>query len=80
MPALAEFNCSYFNFNYHPENCLQLTLLKCWHELLVDIRYCIQQEMRMKCRTKEEMNSTLSTDDLISIVIYLLVNSYSVLI
>lgn len=80
MPALAEFNCSYFNFNYHPETCLPLTLLQCWHELLVDIRYCIQQEMRRKCRSKEEMNSTLSTDDLISIVIYLLVNSYCVLI
>ena len=80
MPALAEFKCSYFHFIYHPESCFPLILLQCWHELLMDIRYCIQQEMRRKCRTKEEMNSTLSTDDLISIVIYLLVNSYDILI
>lgn len=76
MPALAQFNCSYFDFNYHPESVLPLSILQCWHQLLIDIRYCVCDDQRKKGKSKEEIaQASLTTDDLISIVIFLLVKS-----
>ena len=37
----AQFNCSYFQFDYYPESVLPLSVLQCWHQLIIDIRYCI---------------------------------------
>lgn len=75
MPALAQFNCSYFSFNYKPETVLPLSILQCWHQLLVDIRFSINENLRKKGQSKEFSMAALSTDDLISIVIVLLIQS-----
>lgn len=52
----AQFNCSYFQFDYYPESVLPLSVLQCWHQLIIDIRYCINMEIRRSGK-KESIES-----------------------
>ena len=53
----ARFNCSYFDFNYHPESVLPLSLLQCWNQLITDIRYQINMEIRRNTQKRLSMKS-----------------------
>lgn len=75
--SLAQFNCAYFQFNYHPEMVLPLSILQCWDQLLTDIRYEINLFIRSDTKRKSRIaDVALSTDDLISITIFILLKSY----
>lgn len=77
MPALAQFNCSYFEFNYHLDTALPLSILQCWNQLLTDIRYGINVDIYRNKKKKAHLaNLALSTDDMISLVIYILIKSW----
>ena len=75
MPALAQFNCSYYEFNYHLDTVLPLSVLQCWNQLLTDIRYGINMDMQRNKKKAHLANAALSTDDMISLVIYILIKS-----
>lgn len=66
----------YFQFSYHPETVLPLSILQCWDQLLTDIRYEINMHIRSDGQKKEHIGDVaLSTDDLISITIFILLKS-----
>ena len=65
-----------FQFSYHPETVLPLSILQCWDQLLTDIRYEINMHIRSDGQKKEHIGDVaLSTDDLISITIFILLKS-----